>query len=76
VLDILIYFNLTFIKLSLSHDLSHEFYELAVLNWYFLINFFLNFIIQYWVCWELNFMIVLWFALYEIIMIRSASFMG
>jgi len=52
VLDILIYFNLTSIKLSLSHDLSHEFCELAVLNWYFLINFFLNFIIQYWVCWN------------------------
>jgi len=59
-MNFIIFFNLFFIRLFHIHDSNHEFDRLTQVTQVFFFsfsNFFFNFIIQYWVNWELSFVI-------------------
>jgi hypothetical protein len=61
-LRFIIFFNLSFMRLTYNHVLNREFNKLTQLTRFFFsfpswLFFLLNFIIQHWIDWELSFMI-------------------
>jgi hypothetical protein len=64
---------LLYMRLSWSHDLSHEVCGLTRLTRVFF-NYFFNFILQHWIDWELNFIIFFQFAFYRVTLVSSPGF--
>jgi len=76
-LGFIIYFYLLSMKLFWHHDLDHRFgwlirvvFSCSFFNWFFLVNV----IIQYWVNWELSFIICFNFFFYAVILVSWLSF--